>query len=114
MEVAESLNIHLDNLDFSGMYPEVKENNGMYPEVKENNPDLEIKENNLDLTGMDLDKLTLNGINLDAKEVLFAPEVYPEIGKSSEVVSVVKEEVNELQSCVILETNVNGHIAKNL
>ena len=58
MEVAESLNIQLDNLDFSGMYPEV--NSGMYPEVKENKLDFsrmdpEVKEENLTLTRIDFD-----------------------------------------------------------
>ena len=104
MEVAESLNIHLDNLDFSGMYPEVKENHhdlsGMGPEVKENG---------LDFSGMDLeveegDNLTLNGINLDVNKVEFVPEVFPDLRKSTQVMpkifAEVKEEESELQRCM--------------
>lgn len=59
VEVAESLNIHLDNLDFSDMYPEVKEDtpdvekdkltsSGMNPKEKDDNvTDVEVKEDNI-------------------------------------------------------------------
>ena len=59
MEVAESLNIHLDNLDFSDMYPEVKEDtpdvekdkltsSGMNPKERGDNvTDVEVKEDNI-------------------------------------------------------------------
>ena len=75
MEVAESLNIHLDNLDFSGMYPEVKEDTLDFSRMK-----LEVKEDNP----------TLTEINL---------EVDPEVRKKLEIYPGVKEEETELQNC---------------
>ena len=73
VEVAESLNIHLDNLDFSGMYPEVKE-----------------------------DTLNLSSMNLEVREdqIEFAQEVHPEVKKIPKMYPGVKEEENELQSCM--------------
>ena len=75
VEVAESLNIHLDNLDFSGMYPEVKEDTLDFSRMK-----LEVKEDNP----------TLTEINL---------EVDPEVRKKLEIYPGVKEEETELQNC---------------
>ena len=97
MEVAESLNIHLDNLDFSDMYPEVKEDtpdvekdkltsSGMNPKERGDNvTDVEVKEDNIYFSEM---CQVVQRIDSEAKRV---PSITSSFGGIHTNESVVEE-----------------------